>query len=64
MGHIFVELYDTCGNLLGKSFELFGNNIDAEIQFEDGRDYSEYEGKEVVIKFRMLDARLYSFKFE
>lgn len=64
MGHIFVELYDTCGNLLGKSFELFGNNIDAEIQFEDGRDYSEYEGKEVVIRFRMLDARLYSFKFE
>jgi hypothetical protein len=65
-GYIIVELLDEKGNEIeGKNcFEVFGNSIDRKVIFEDGSDFSEYEGKTIRLRFRMRDAKLYSMKFE
>lgn len=65
-GYIIVELLDKDGNEIpGKrSFELFGNNIDRKVRFEDGSGFGEFAGKDVRLRFRMRDAKLYSIKFE
>jgi len=64
-GHIFVEVLDESGNpVSGRSFEIYGNTIDRVIEFEDGKDFSEFEGKPVRLRFTMLDAKLYSLKFD
>ena len=64
-GNIYIDLLDADGNELeGKtSFEMFGNSLDRPVFFEDGSDFSEYEGKPVRLRFRMKDAKLYSMYF-
>ena len=65
-GSIVVMIVGEKGNKIeGKNcFEVFGNNIDRKVIFEDGSDFSEYEGKTIRLRFRMRDAKLYSMKFE
>lgn len=64
-GHIYVEVLNEAGTeVLGRSFEVFGNNIDREVSLEDGRDFSEFAGKTIRLRFTMLDAKVYSMKFE
>jgi len=60
-----VELLDEEGKLLTdkKSFEIFGNNLDRQICFEDGSDFSEFAGRSVRLRFTMCDAKIYSFRF-
>jgi hypothetical protein len=63
-GHIYVDVLDEAGNpVSGKSFEIFGDNIDRAVIFEDGTDFSAFAGKPVRLRFTMLDAKLFSLKF-
>jgi len=61
-GYIYLELESQVDGEVLKSCEMFGDKIDKKIQF-DG-DISALSGKEVVMKIRLLDADIYSFKFE
>ena len=64
-GHIYADVLDGAGNpISGKSFEIFGDNIDRAVIFEDGTDFSAFAGKPVRLRFTMLDAKLFSLKFE
>ena len=65
-GYIYVDVLDENGNELSKkeSFEIFGNTIDRKVVFDDGEDFSKYQGKPIRLRFRMRDAKLYSMKFE
>lgn len=64
LGHIYVQVLDEAGNpISGKSFEVFGDNLDRAVIFEDGTDFSAFAGKPVRLRFTMLDAKLYSMKF-
>lgn len=64
-GHIYVDVLNEDGTEIenATSFEVFGNNIDAPICLADGRGYSEFASKPVRLRFRMLDAKLYSLRF-
>lgn len=63
-GNIFVDVLDEDGNALNTSYEIYGNNIDRKVYFKDGTDFSVYSGKNVKLRFRMVDAKIYSMKFE
>ncbi len=64
-GYIYVDVLDEAGNeISGKSFEIYGDTIDRKISFEDGSDFSAFSGKPVRLRFKMLDSKLYSMKFE
>lgn len=65
-GYIYADVLDETGNPLSDkvSFEIYGDNIDRRIYFENGSDFSEYEGKTVRLRFRMKDAKLYSMWFK
>jgi hypothetical protein len=64
-GHIYVDVLDEAGNPISdKSFEIFGDNIDRAVVFEDGSDFSSFAGKPVRLRFQMLDAKIFSMKFE
>ena len=65
-GYIYVDVLDKDGNALSEktSFEVFGDNIDRKVWFADGSDFSEYQGKEIRLRFRMAEAKLYSLWFE
>ena len=65
-GYIIVDVLDADGNKLsdGQSFEVFGNNIDRRVMFEDGSGFAAYAGKPIRLRFRLRDAKLYSMKFE
>jgi len=59
-GYMYFEL--TCGGKTVKSCEMFGDSVNKQICFED--DISQFAGKETILKIRMRDADIYSFKFE
>jgi hypothetical protein len=65
-GYIFVDVLDESGNLISQtsSFEIYGDTIDRKISFADGSDFSRFAGKPIRLRLRMLDAKLYSLKFE
>lgn len=65
-GFIIVDILNEDGSKLSEvqSFEVFGNNIDRRVVFEDGSDFSAFANKPVRLRFRMRDAKLYSMKFE
>jgi len=65
-GYIIIDVLDEDGNKLseGQSFEVFGDNIDRRVMFEDGSGFAAFAGKPVRLRFRMRDAKLYSMKFE
>jgi hypothetical protein len=60
-GYIYFELAGKCGKTV-KSCEMFGDSIDKPIGFEE--DISALSGEEVVLTIRMLDADIYSIKFD
>jgi len=64
-GYIYVDVLDEEGNPLSdkKSFEIYGDNIDRKICFSDDTDFSGYVGQTVRLRFRMLDAKIYSMCF-
>jgi len=63
-GYIYVDVLDEDGNpISGKSFEIFGDILDREIRFADGRDFSAFAGKPVRLRFTMRDAKLFSLWF-
>ena len=65
-GHIYVDVLDENGEALpgAASFELFGDTIDRNVYFEDGGSFAKYAGRPVRLRFRMLDAKLFSMCFE
>ena len=63
-GYIYVSVIGEDGKeLSGESVEVYGNTIDRKVFFRDF-DLSSIKGKEVRLRFRMRDAKLYSMKFE
>lgn len=66
LGYIAVEVLDMDGNSLSKqeTFEAYGDTLDRKLSFLDGSDFSAYAGKGVRLRFRMRDAKLFSFYFE
>lgn len=68
-GDIRIELQDENGNPIpGYSLEdcepIFGDTIDRQVFWKDGKDLAGLQGKNVKIKFVLRDADLYSFRFE
>ncbi len=65
-GYIYVDVLDEDGNPLSdkQSVKLFGSNIGRVVRINDGSDFTEYKGKAIRLRFRMLDAKLFSMKFE
>lgn len=65
-GHIYVDVLDEEGNVIPEatSFELFGDTIDRTVYFEDGSSFAKFAGKPVRLRFRMLDAKIYSMQFQ
>ena len=65
-GYVIVDLLDGNGASIpdSRSFEVFGNNIDRRVMMEDGSGFARFAGKPVRLRFRMRDAKIYSFKFE
>ena len=65
-GYIYVDVLDEDGNPLSdkQSVKIFGSNIDRVVRFNDGSNFTEYKGKAIRLRFRMLDAKLFSMKFE
>ncbi len=61
-GYIYFTLRSTDGKVI-ESCEMFGDSVDKKIGFEDGA-VEALSGKEVVLEMRMLDADIYSFRFE
>jgi len=64
-GYLYVDLLDEEGNELdGKhSFEIYGDTLDRKVLFDDDSCFAAYAGCPVRLRFRMLDAKLYSFQF-
>lgn len=62
MGYVYIELKGVADDKCLKSCEMFGDKVDKEIVFDE--DINILSGKEVVMKIRLLDADIYSFKFE
>ena len=61
-GYIYFTLRSTDGEV-SESCEMFGDSVDKKIGFEDGA-VEALSGKEVVLEMRMLDADIYSIRFE
>jgi len=64
-GHIYVEVLDEENRLLspGESVEIYGDATDRAVYFPDGSNFSAYAGRPVKLRFRMLDAKLFSMIF-
>ena len=64
-GYVYVSVLDEEGReLSSESFELYGDTVDRTVAFADCGDFSEFAGKPVCLKFRMRDAKIFSFKFD
>lgn len=65
-GFIYVDVLDENGETIpgATSFELFGDTIDRTVSFEDGSSFAKFAGEPVRLRFRMLDAKLYSMQFQ
>ena len=62
-GYIYISVLDENGNALSdESVEVFGNNIDRRVVIDGG--VRRFAGKEIRLRFRMRDAKIYSMKFE
>lgn len=61
-GYIYFTLESADGESIS-SCEMFGDSVDKKIGFAAG-DVARFSGKEVVLKLRMFDADIYSFRFE
>lgn len=67
-GFIRVEVLDIQGNKiegydLDKSKELIGNEISKHVLWNEKSDFNELKGSEIILRFVMKDADLFSMKF-
>jgi hypothetical protein len=60
-GYMYFELKTADGKKLS-SYEVFGDSVAKRVHFTG--DLSDFSDKEVVMTVRMLDADIYSFKFD
>lgn len=68
-GYILFELLDNNGKAIpGYSFDnclpLTGNEISRQVEWQNNQQLSHLQGKSISIHIRMMDADLYSIKFE
>lgn len=65
-GYIYVDVLDADGEKIADatSYELFGDTIDRRVIFDNDSLFERFAGKTIRLKFRMLDAKLYSMWFE
>ena len=62
-GYIYVSVLDGEGEPLSEeSFEVFGNTVDRQVTVKGG--FAAFAGRPVRLRFRMREAKLYSFQFE
>lgn len=61
-GHIYVDVLDEFGDPIdgASSFEIFGDTIDRTIYLETGERFGKYSDTPIRLRFRMLEAKLYS----
>ena len=60
-----IYVLDENGNpLSGESYEIYGDTIDRTVIFPDGTDFSKFAGTPVRLRFRMMNTKLFSMKFE
>jgi hypothetical protein len=68
-GEMWVEIQDKTGKpipgyTLNDCQVLIGNDIKRVVSWEKGSDVSKLAGKEIRLRFALIDANLYSLKFE
>ena len=64
-GYMYLDVLDENGNpLSGESYEIYGDTIDRTVIFPDGSDFSKFAGTPVRLRFRMMNTKLFSLKFE
>ncbi len=65
-GYLYADLLDESGNVIPgtESVEMFGDNTNARVCFAEKSVIGKYEGQPVRLRFRLRDAKLYSFVFE
>lgn len=64
-GHMYLDILDENGSPIScESYEIYGDTIDRKVIFPDGSDFSAYAGKPVRLRFRMMNTKLFSMKFE
>ena len=61
-GYIYFTIKSADGEII-ESCEMFGDSADKKIGFDDG-DVAKLSGREVVLEMRMLDADIYSIRFQ
>ena len=62
-GSITVTAKDNKGNTLAESKPLTGGKPYAPVQWKNGFTLSAHEGQTIRLRFRIKQAKLYSFKF-
>lgn len=63
VGSVQVDILDASGMVLAASHEQFGDEIDRIIFWRDRPDVVEFSGRPVRLRFTLVDADLYSFRF-
>ena len=60
-GSIYVDVLNEDGQPISPtSFEVYGNSLDRPIRFQDGTDFAPFANQPVRLRFKMLEAKLYS----
>lgn len=63
-GSIYVDVLNEDGSPISPgSFEIYGNSLDRPIRFPDGTDFAPFAGQTVRLRFKLLEAKLYSLWF-
>ena len=60
LGSVYVNL--TCGEKSVRSYEILGDSLEKKVSFPNF-DVAEFSGKEVVMTIELVEADVYSFKF-
>ena len=68
-GSIAIELQDEHGwpipgFALGEGVELLGDDLERRVRWSNGADLSQLAGKVVKLRFKIIDADLFSFQFK
>jgi len=60
-GSIYVDVLNEDGQPISPtSFEVYGNSLDRPVRFQDGTDFAPFANQPVRLRFKMLEAKLYS----
>lgn len=68
-GGIRIEIQDESGKpiegfAMDDSYDIFGDNLDREVQWKSGKSVRILEGKPIRLRFLMRDADLYAIRFK